>query len=269
MGAYKLEFINNQLNTLILVLLSVSTLIAVADMIGIIPPKIKKHFRRTYVSDTIEVLKEFGVDIDRYKRNNIALDYPIDYSAGSVEDCVKEALSQIVIKKKVAVGKNSPIQIQSYIDLIGYSCCHEYSKFFAQQLCNYLAIATKNKTILHPSFDFVVTPKGGSPILGYEFANLINKPFVLHEDERRFKDTSDDFRQVFNCAVIPPAGSTFLVVNDSLTMGTMVISTIKDLRKYGYGVYDCLLVFELTNVDGRKRLNDQGVNLLSIVKVHQ
>ena len=264
-----MDKINSQLNTIILIILSISTLIQVADMVGIIPQKIRKKLKQSHVTDTLDVLKELGVDIDRYQRNNIILDYPVDHTAGSVEDCVKKALDKTIIQKKVSVSYSSPIQIQSYIDLIGYTCNQEYAVFFAQQLCNYLAVATRNKEMLHPSFDFIVTPKEGSPILGYELANLLNKPLVLHESKKRFIDVADDFRQYFDCEEIPHEGSTFLIADDSVTAGTKILATIEDLRRFGYGVYDCMIVFELTNVNGRENIAKRGVNLLSIVKVHQ
>lgn len=57
-------------------------------------------------------------------------------------------------------------------------------------------------------------------------------------------------------------------MDDSTTGGTMVIETIKNLRKCGYNVKDCLVVFEPKSKDERKKLKDKQVNLISIVKTH-
>lgn len=75
-------------------------------------------------------------------------------------------------------------------------------------------------------------------------------------------------RANFDCAVVLPINSRALIVDDSTTGGRMVVSTIDDLRKYGYNVSECLVVFEPQNKDARKKLSDKEVNLISIVKTH-
>lgn len=166
------------------------------------------------------------------------------------------------------MGRHRVIKLGSYIDLIGYSCDSTYACYYARMLNTYWSEAVKDQTMVrNPLFDFVLTPKGGSPILGYEFSRLIGKPFMLHEDIERFKD-NDDFRKCFNCASIPEKGANFLIVDDSTTGGALIISAVNDLRKYGYNVTDSLVVFELTNKNARERLRDSGVNLVSITKVN-
>lgn len=102
-----------------------------------------------------------------------------------------------------------------------------------------------SRYIKNPQIDFIVTPKGGSPILGYEFAKLLNKPFVLHEEAERFICKQDDMRKKFDCAKIPKVNSRALIVDDSTTGGRMVCETVDDLRKYGYIVSECLVVLNL------------------------
>lgn len=259
------------LTMLVLVILAISTVVSALDFIGFLPMKVKKSLRMSKVQDTIDVLKELGVDIDKYKRSIISTNYPKEYdSEQSIEKAVMKSLNPITIHKKIVVGQNRATQLKSYIDLIGYSCDRKHSKHFSSLLSTYWAYAVKNKSlVVNPDFDYVVTPKGGSPILGYEFANLIGKPFVLHELRPRFIDNDDDFRYVFNCAGVPPTGSRFLIVDDSVTGAAMMLNLVGDLRSFGYEVTDSLVVFELTNKDGRQRLYDQGVNLISLVKVQQ
>lgn len=117
--------------------------------------------------------------------------------------------------------------------------------------------------------DFIVTPKSGSPILGYEFSKLLKLPFVLHEDSDRFDCAQDDMRKRFDCAEVPAKGSRALIVDDSTTGGRMVLSAVEDLRKYGYDVSECLVVFEPCQKDARKKLQQQGIQLLSICKTHE
>ena len=76
-------------------------------------------------------------------------------------------------------------------------------------------------------------------------------------------------RKRFDCAEVPAKGSRALIVDDSTTGGRMVLSAVEDLRKYGYDVSECLVVFEPCQKDARKKLQQQGIQLLSICKTHE
>lgn len=204
-----------------------------------------------------------------YKRKNAIVGIPRDYNQDNIQKDIEKKLKELTIDKKVSVGKIRKTELNYYIDLIGHSCSQECAQAYARILTSYWAdIVENSQDVKNPVIDFVVTPKGGSPILGYEFSKLMNKPLVLHEEEARFDCEKDDMRKWFDCAVIPPKGSKALIVDDSTTGGRMVLKVIEDLRKYGYDVSECLVVFEPQNKDARKKLSDQEVNLISIVKTH-
>lgn len=264
-----MEGFNDFLNMLVLIVLSISTLIQVLDMCGLLPEKLKRRLKLNHAQETIDVLKELGVDIDRYRRANTVVGIPRDYSKDNIEENIRNDLETLKIDKMVSVGKVRQTELNYYIDLIGHTCDPNTAVAYARTLSSYWADAIEdNSYVKSPVFDFVVTPKDGSPILGYEFAKLLNKPFLLHEASDRFISESDDMRKRFNCAEIPAKGSTALIVDDSTTGGRMVISAIEDLKKYGYNVTECLVVFEPQQKDARRKLNDKGVNLISIVKTH-
>jgi orotate phosphoribosyltransferase len=108
----------------------------------------------------------------------------------------------------------------------------------------------------------------GSPLLGYKFSELLDKPFVLHSIESKFQSKTDNLKQVFDIGkTIPSKGSTALLVDDSTTGGRKMIKAIEDLRKYGYKVTDCLVIFEPTIKNVRERLKDKGITLHSITKI--
>jgi len=177
---------------------------------------------------------------------------------------------KLKINGKVSVGRNRKTKLDYYIDLMGHTCSEEYAVAYAKILSTYWANCIKNTQLINnPIIDFIVTPKSGSPILGYEFSKLLKKPLVLHEDEGRFDTARKDMRRWFDCADVPPEGSRALIVDDSTTGGRMVISVINHLREYGYVVEYCLVVFEPKNKDARQKLNDLGVNLISIVATHE
>jgi len=169
----------------------------------------------------------------------------------------------------VSVGRIRQTELNYYIDLIGHSCNPNIAEAYARLLSSFWVNTIENtESIRTPDIDFIVTPKGGSPILGYEFAKVLDKPFVLHEMSDRFKSEEDDMRKRFDCAEIPEKGNKALIVDDSTTGGRMVLCAIEDLKRYGYTVTECLVVFEPQQKNARQKLSDQAVNLLSIVQTH-
>lgn len=264
------DSINDTISMLILFLLAISTLIQVMDMCGLMPERFRKWLKLNRSQDTLDILRELGININQYKKHNAIVDLPRDYASETIEQDTLRNLESIKIKKMVSVDRTRQTKVDYYIDLIGYSCDSKYAEAYARLLSSHWAnVIETTQRVKTPNFDFVVTPKEGSPILGYEFAKLIGKPLVIHESSSRFESREEDMCTRFDCALIPKKGSTALIVDDSTTGGRMVLSTIVDLKRYGYNVTECLVVFEPCNKDARKKLNNQGVNLISIVKTHK
>lgn len=218
---------------------------------------------------TLSALKEVGIDIEYYKRQNRALAFPKSIKSTEIASSTAKGLEKFKIEKPCAIGHQRPTMVSYYYDLIGGTCDSNTAKYFARLLSSYWATNSTDKNIVADfDFDFVVTPKGGSPILGYEFAKLVKKPFVLHEETKRFQDNQDDMRTWFNCSKIPKPGSTALIVDDSTTGGTLVADTIDHLHQYNYAVHTCLVVFEPRLKDAKTRLASKSVQLVSIMKTH-
>ena len=211
------------MDTIVILFLGISTIIQICDMCGFLPGWIRKRFRINKSQDTLEVLKELGISTNMYKRKNAIVGIPRDYNQDNIQKDIEKKLKELTIDKKVSVGKIRKTELNYYIDLIGHSCSQECAQAYARILTSYWAdIVENSQDVKNPVIDFVVTPKGGSPILGYEFSKLMNKPLVLHEEEARFDCEKDDMRKWFDCAVIPPKGSKALIVDDSTTGGRMV-----------------------------------------------
>lgn len=258
------------LNSAVLIILGIGTLIQISDMLGFLPEKLRNRLKLNRSKDTLDVLKEYGIDPELYRRHNISVGIPRDYPKDTLEKEVEKRLSEITIGIDVSVGKIRPTELNYYIDLIGHSCNQETAIAYARILSSFWANELEySRNIIDPRIDFIVTPKGGSPILGYEFAKLLNKPFVLHEEAERFTCKQDDMRKKFDCSEIPKVNSRALIVDDSTTGGRMVCETVNDLRKYGYKVSECLVVFEPQNKDAKQKLLQKQVNLLSICKTHR
>ena len=260
----------NFLNVLALIILGIGSLIQLLDAMGLFPPKIRNYLRLNRTKETIDVLKEYGINPDLYKRHNIAIGIPRDYSKNTVENDTRKKLEETKIGIDVSVGKIRKTELSYYIDLIGHTCKPECAVAYARLLSSYWATVIEDASIVQNlHIDFIVTPKSGSPILGYEFSKLVKLPLVLHEDEDRFDCAQDDMRKRFDCAEVPPKGSRALIVDDSTTGGRMVLSAVDDLRIYGYDVSECLVVFEPCQKDARQKLNQHGIQLLSICKTHE
>lgn len=257
------------LNSLVLIILGIGTLVQVLDMLGFLPRKVRDYLKLNHARDTLDVLKEYGIDPELYKRHNISVGIPQDYPKDELENVVKKKLEEMKIGIDVSVGRIRKTELNYYIDLIGHSCDPRCATAYARMLSSFWASKIESsRDIKNPQIDFIVTPKGGSPMLGYEFAKLLDKPFALHEETDRFTCEEDDMRKRFDCANIPKVGSRALIVDDSTTGGNMVCGTVRDLRKYGYEVSECLVVFEPQSKDAGQKLEQQNVKLLSICKTH-
>lgn len=258
------------LNVIALILLAIGTVIQLLDSLGFLPQKARNFFKLNRSRDTIDVLKEFGVDTELYQKRNVLVGIPRDYPKEKLEIVTRKNLGKLKIGFNVSVGKVRKTELSYYIDLMGHSCDPIYAVAYARLLSSYWADCIEAINLVkNPQVDFIVTPKLGSPILGYEFAKLLKLPFILHEEEERFDCETNDMRKKFDCAEVPKTGSRALIVDDSTTGGRMVLETIQDLRKYHYEVTECLVVFEPQQKDARKKLEQQNVNLLSICKTHE
>lgn len=221
------------------------------------------------IKTVMDILRRFGIVSDQYYRQNIRNSFPTEKGKKQVENSVTQSLENYRIDQKFTVGKLNPVEQDYYYDLIGGTCCSRNAEYFARMLSSYWnAILTDKSILRNPEFDFVVTPKGGSPLLGYEFAKLINRPFVLHEEKARFADEEKDVRAYFNFDKAPKDGATALIVDDSTTGGRMVSETVHHLRTYGYKVNTCLVVFAPQTKNAAEHLQSLNVQLISIVKTH-
>ena len=222
------------------------------------------------VNYAIHILKEFGIDIDLYKKQNTALSFPSHVGPEHIAKSVQNELNKHKIDEPRTVGRQQMTTLQPYYDVIGATCDPDSAEFFALMLSSFWRHHSANPAkISNADFDFVVTPKGGSPILGYEFAKVVKKPFVLYEQSPRFRDTNDDMRKWFDCSEIPGKGKTALIVDDSVTSGTMMLETIARLQEYGYVVHTCFVVFEPMVKNASAQLSQKNVQLVSILRTHE
>jgi orotate phosphoribosyltransferase len=188
------------------------------------------------------------------------------FQPASLPERVQTNLESLTFKKTVGVGGTEVVQARQYIDLMGGTTNPAVAMMFAR----YLETFWRDRILASaadPTIDFVVTPKTGSPILGYEFARGVNLLFVMHSRDPKFRVQPDEFRAHFDCISQPPEGSRGLIIDDSTTGGDKILELLDDLRKFGYTASDCLIVFEPQLKKARRKLTDKGIRLHSVVKV--
>ncbi len=253
--------------------MSISTIIVVAEALGFLPYKIAAYFFKNRLLLTATVLREIGIDIDKYKRAVISVDtYAYeniaDYGLPAFQSRVKQELEEVKINEKVSVGKVSHIESDYYINLMGVTTDPNHAERFARFLSTFWKkVVAEAGVVQNPDFDFIVTPKLGSPILAYEFSILVGKPLVLHSEEKKFETNTNMAESIFDFSDKLPLRGKALLLDDSTTGGRKIITAAKDLRELGFFADDCLVVFEPTIKNVRAILSEHDIRLHSIVQL--
>lgn len=249
------------------ILLGLSGILVVAEALGFLPPWASRWLTRNRLPQTLAVLHEMGLDIDRQKRFNIATSLTEHFDIRELPSRVRSALGPLTIEKAVGIGGTDIVKAERYIDLMGGTTDPRTAAIFARYLETFWRECIRTNEATDPRIDFVVTPKGGSPILGYEFAKNLQKPFAMHNYAKKYEAQPDEFRAYFDCNLPLREHGLGLIVDDSSTGGTKVLDLINDLNRWGYNVKDCLIVFEPELKEARRKILEKGVRLHSIIKV--
>lgn len=262
------EFTNNLTGAIVLAILAIATLITVLDWCGFLPSCVSRFVFRHRINEIKSILKDMGVDFTEEKKNRLLNRLNLFFNDNKeLTSEVKNIISRNLKKGRFDVGKTRIFQVNGYADLMSASCNPQEAKLIARCLSTFLA--AQNSSLSNPGFDFVATPKSGSPIIGYELSNLINKPLILHDcNETKYRTTSEEHDALsrIDCYIEIKPGMIGLVVDDSTTGGRKVNSLVNDLRKLGCIVGDCLVVFEPQGKSGNNLLSSNGVRLHSILK---
>ena len=267
---FTLPALDGFFGSIVLALLGLSGLLFVAEALGFLPEPVTRWMNRNRLAQTIAILRAFGVDVDGTRRRNRAAKLDQTPSA-TLKARVTAKLERHRVEGPVEVGKTVRLQGANFVDLMGATCNPAIAEAMARDLtAHWRAVITDPAESAVDEFDFVVTPKNGSPLLGAAFAQLMEKPFMLHSSEPKFGG-GDRFRALFDCDVPPPTEARALIVDDSSTGGGKAFRLVKDLRACGYTVNDLLVVFEpqLKTEEGAnaaQRLKQLDVRIHSIVQ---
>jgi orotate phosphoribosyltransferase len=252
---------------LVNIALCISGLLAVCEILGFLPRRFSAWLTKNRLSQTLEVLKELGIDPDSQRRKNISANTPHFPQTNHLQDQVKLALKSFTLDHSVVVGRTQRVNIPQFIDLMGGTTEPNTALSFARFLCNEWRYAVEQGRAQQIDFDFVAAPKNGSPILAYEFARLMQRPLVLCQSTRRYEGPIGSLREYVDTSFEIQRGQRALMVDDSTTGGTKILEAVDILRKGGVIVKDCLVVFEPSAKSARARLADNQVSLHAILKV--
>jgi orotate phosphoribosyltransferase len=123
-------------------------------------------------------------------------------------------------------------------------------------------LAERQKNIKLKDVVGVVGIKRGSPWLAIELANRLRFGIALHRGEARANANNPRDCDYFD-GDLPERGKVVLV-DDSITGGTMVMEAIDRLKALHIEVDSCLVLFEVLGKHGRENLAAKGVQLLAI-----
>lgn len=266
--------VGDVINDIILILLAIATLLFVLEKLGFLPRFMRKLIAANRAAETLDVLRDLGVDVDRATRSNISASVSVPIGGENTEESVNRKLEHAKIDRKIDVGDTVPVRENQYYDFMGLSTTPANASAMARDLASFWRRAVENKDIRTPQIDFVVTPKTGSPILGYEFSKVIGRPFTMHNPKEKFRlirSANGDCRAVFDVCIVPEQGATALLVDDSSTGGGKAIRAVEDLKKYGFKVTDMIVLFapsskKAESNDAKSRLAEHSVSLHHVVE---
>jgi orotate phosphoribosyltransferase len=255
-------------NDIILWTLSLATVIFVVDAVGLLPPRFAKWLAQNRLDSTIRALRTLGVqiswDADRPRAGN-KLRRILTHLGGSepiYKLRLREMLDRDTLNGTIDVGERRTFASEGFVDVIGSTTNPETAKRYAQILYAFL----QERDLL--TFDFVATPKDGSPILGYELALLARRPLVLGVCKKG-TDPQGTFQShlVLDFPIeMTLQGKRALVVDDSTTGGRKVADLVSVLRSQGATITDAAVLFEPVGKGARDLLNSIEVRLHSIVE---
>ncbi|MBV7309876.1 hypothetical protein KVY11_14510 [Acinetobacter sp. CWB-G5] len=274
------SFVDQYGNTIVLGILMISTIVFVLEACGFLPNFISEKLAKKRLISQKLLLEEMGINFreENFSRTRSGIKDVFHNKSISLHQTVSHLISLYTYKtpKKFIfgkrerifrVGKRQTVLLPQFIDLMSASTDPNKSELMAKMLSSYLS--------QHPSltFDFIITPKNGTPILGYELAKLLKVPCVFHVDSQE-KFTCDNDNEFYIYSKFDVASREVLsqkkkalIVDDSTTGGRKVTNLVEDLRTINCEVNDCLVIFEPIAKEVQKTLNQIGITLHSIEKV--
>lgn len=257
----------------VLWLLSMSSVVFILSKLGWLPARIDRAINRNQRAEISTALELIGVKEEEVRARFRSLKFQGVHSKDSISNRANVIVKNHESRKKVFVGHTNPAEGDSFVDLMGGSTVPAKAAQMASLLKAHIGTSSDVQLTNITDFDYVATPKSGSPFIGYEFSRITDKPLMLHSQEPKYKgaDGSSEPLAHFDLNFEPKKGMSVLIVDDSSTGGRKVLKLIQDLKKLDLKVKYCAVIFEPqskvgTQQNASKALSEQGVQLISIIK---
>ena len=253
-------------NDLILWLLSLATLFSILESIGLFPNSLAKWLARNRLENTLNSLKKLNVRVcwDEEKGLVTINDRMLD-TLGIREHAYKQDLKRLLkedsYRGAMEIGGTTTFSSDVFIDVMGSTTEPKRALRYAKILHTHLKIQGL------PIFDLVATPRTGSPILGYEFARLCHKPFIMgvHEKLHDKGQTMGHHATLDFPSTLNLSGMTVLIIDDSTTGGRKQVELAVKLRSAGAIVNSSLILFEPIGKGARDKLKGVDITLYSVM----
>lgn len=253
-------------NDIILWILALATVISVLETNGFLPKFVAKWFARNRLESTIKALQALGVratydetDASITPTNKLLDITKIKELAYKKE--LRGMLLEDTFTGDLNIGATTYFQSTQFIDVIGSSTNPNRAVKYAKLLHTHAKIEKIN------DFDIIATPRSGSPILGYEFARLCQKPFIV-DSPNKVNDASNTMGAHANLDFpknLILKDKVVLIVDDSTTGGRKQIELANLLRTEGAKVEKSLILFEPKGKGAREKLALNNIELHSII----
>lgn len=254
------------ISQIVIVILGLSTIVGVIESVGAMPSYFSKKLAKNRLTITIEVLKEMGINFNEERRFRLLRKIPtFFYKKPDLNTTIENLIKKHIKKGVFSVGKTRQLPLEGFVDLMSGSCNPEDANLIARCLSTHWANSSQGNY----KFDFVATPKSGSPFIGYEFAKILDKKIVLHDcNEAKYHTKNPKYEQLshIDSSFEIKSGMIALIVDDSTTGGRKVRELAKSLRALGCTVDHCLVAFAPQGKLAEEHLSSHQITLHSIVK---
>lgn len=248
---------------LLCVFIFTSTLYSIAELFPLNWKPILK-LREWKAANTLELLKHLNINVEKITESNFFSEFPIHYNNYEKLKRVTENLCNKYTEMiPTEIGRTEPFQQIKFVNIMGASTRPDVAIRCAQ----IIAQTMKHESQLVKTFDFICSPKEGTPFIGYELAKILEKPFVLYKEPQKITFTTNEKVSPHFDGYLPPVGNTGLLIDDSSTGGSMLINAAFRLRSLGYKVNSAVVVFQPLGKGVYQNLKEKQIEFIPVIKI--
>jgi len=246
---------------IIMLLITVRSIIDVANGMGFLPKSCYKFLYRHEEERLKNLLDELGVlpRKDYYKALTISLDNP-HLRTSDMED-IKKCFQNIckpyiedVGKDNIVVGDKTRLPIRYYLNL-RKAFCDGHDMDLSDLMASFIMNEMRTNKII---FDCIVSRKSALDLLGYTLSKMLKLPFILYHDQPSIFYPGTGKIKDFD--FIPNDKKKPLIVDDSCVGGNSILEMANSLRSYGFEVNDAFCFYS-RSPDSESVLNNNGIKL--------